>query len=1112
MSKSAVLPTSEVTVVETEIGGRVMRFETGELAKQAGGAVLVTYGETVVLVTATANAKPKAGVSFFPLTVDYEEKMYAAGKIPGGWIKREGRAPERATLTSRLIDRPIRPQFPDGFRNDTHVVGMCLSVDGENEPDVLAVCGAGAALSISDIPFDGPVAAVRIGYIDGEFKINPTQTDLETSQLNLVVAGTRTSICMVEAGAYEVSEDLLLEAFEEAHESIRKIIDCIDGLVKQAGKPKKDYPIFKPNSELDEVARKHFAKEVAKGMRIVDKAARGDAFAAISREALSAKISSDKKLANKEALLAILADPLADDFDSIIKKMEEEELVDMIVNENKRPDGRKTTEIRKLSAKTNILPRTHGTGLFTRGQTQILSICTLGTLAEEQSFDNIIGEVSRRYIHQYNFPPFSVGEARFMRGPGRREIGHGALAERALVPVIPSEDEFPYTFRIVSEALESNGSTSMASVCGSTLSLMDAGVPIKAPVGGIAMGLVMAKDGKYAVLTDIQGLEDHLGEMDFKVAGTRVGVTALQMDIKLKGITMEILRQALHQANTARMEILNVIEGALAAPRPEISKLAPLITCFSVNPERIKDIIGPGGKTINKIVAETGVKIDIENDGRVFVAAVDRNNVEKARKMIEDLTRDVEAGTTYVGTVMRVTNFGAFVEILPGKEGLLHSSQLKPYFVARPEDVVKVGDSITVVVEEVDHLGRLNLSRRGHFTPEELAQAEAMGGSRPQGGGGGRGERPERGDRGDRGDRGPRRDEGRGRNGSRHHDAPEVEAEAVIEADVEDVAVEEPEVRGERTRIERPSRRHEAREEKVVPARDEEVRERPRHEGRGPRRDDGYEPRPRGDRPERSEAPARDRGPAPSRDRFESRDRGRDDRPAAREDRPREDRFRDDRPARDRDDRPARDDRPRDDRPRDRDDRPARDDRPVSRDRDDRFRNDRPRDDRPRDDRPARERDDRPAPRDRDRAPAPRRDFDEPRGTVERDFRDRGMERIERGDRGDRTPRRGAAPSNDRGGNDRGPSRDRNDRFAGNDRNDRGPSRDRAPEPDRGRVAERPAPRRDLDLTRRDVDGPSRVSRDRAPRPELPPSLRQSSAAPDRDADRRPARRRPRDD
>lgn len=758
MSKTATLEKTEKVVVEKKIGGQILRMETGELAKQAGGAVLMTYGETMVLVTATTNAEPRPGASFFPLTVDYDEKMYAAGKIPGGWIKREGRPPERATLTCRLIDRPIRPLFPDGFRNDVHVVGMALSVDEENNPDVIALTGAGAALSISECPFLGPVAGVRIGYIDGEFVINPTISEMETSSLDLVVAGTRDSIMMVECGANEVSEDLLLDAFEEAHDAIREIIGMIDELVEKAGKEKKEYFLFLPHAKLKELMEEHLALDVAKAIRISDKHERGDAFKAINREYMIG-IVEKLKFPEKEEVLAILADDESPDFNDILKEMKGSEMVNMIIDDGVRIDGRNTTQIRALDAKVGIVPRTHGSGLFTRGQTQVLSLVTLGTLAEEQTFDNVIGETSRRYIHHYNFPPFSVGEARFMRGPGRREIGHGALAERALAPVIPSEEDFPYTMRVVSECLESNGSTSMASTCGSTLALMHAGVPISAPVGGIAMGLV-ARGDEFAVLTDIQGLEDHLGEMDFKVTGTREGVTALQMDIKLKGITVEIMRQALDQARDARLTIIDVIESCIPSPNEELSPHAPRITSITVDPDKIKEIIGPGGKNINRIIAETGVKIDIENDGRVFIAAVKPSAVDAAIKMIEDQLKDVEAGEQYTGKVMRLMNFGAFVEILPGKEGLLHISKLKPFRVEKVEDVINVGDEVEVKVEEIDSMGRINLTRRGLFTEDELAEAEEQkGGSDSEGGGRDRGR--ERGGR-DR-DRGGRERGGRDR-------------------------------------------------------------------------------------------------------------------------------------------------------------------------------------------------------------------------------------------------------------------------------------------------------------------------------------------------------------
>ncbi len=721
MSQVQLMDTKKV-VVERQIGGEVFRIETGELAKQAAGAVLCIYGETVVLVTACCNDKPRKGASFFPLTVDYEEKMYSAGKIPGGWIKREGRPPERATLTARLIDRPIRPLFPEGFRNEVHVVGMCLSVDGVNDPDVIALCGAGAALSISHIPFEGPVAGVRVGYVDGEFVINPTQDELSRSLLDLVVAGTRDNIMMVEAGACEVSEDLLLDAFEEGHAAIKVIIDMIEELVAKAGKPKRDYPFVVCHPGIEAAVRRHFGEKIAAAMRLTGKQERSQAMEEINKEALIAALQEEAG-GDSEELIALLSDDEREDFSLAMKKIQREELVTMVVKEGRRPDGRKFDEIRPLSAEVGKIPRTHGSGLFTRGETQVLSLVTLGTLSEEQNFDNVIGEESRRYMHHYNFPPFSVGEARFMRGPGRREIGHGALAERALLPVIPPEEEFPYTIRVVSECLESNGSTSMASTCGSTLSLMDAGVPIVAPVGGIAMGLVMDDEGNYRVLTDIQGVEDHLGEMDFKVAGTREGVTALQMDIKMKGITKDILKVALEQAKVARMQILDVIEQTIPAPREELSPWAPRIKMIRINPENIKDVIGPGGRTINRIIADTNVKIDIESDGRVYVASTDREALDRAVKMIEDLLHEVEPGEIYTGKVMRLMNFGAFVEILPGKEGLLHISKIKPWHVDNIEDVVGVGDELEVKVEEIDALGRINLTRRGIFTEDEQREA-----------------------------------------------------------------------------------------------------------------------------------------------------------------------------------------------------------------------------------------------------------------------------------------------------------------------------------------------------------------------------------------------------
>ena len=742
-------------VVECEIGDRVIRMETGELAKQAGGAVLVSSGETSVLVTVCASPQPREGVDFFPLTVDYEERMYAAGKIPGGWVKRESRPPERAILVSRVIDRPCRPLFPEGFRNDVHIVGLCMSADEENNPDVLALCGAGAALAISDIPFDGPVAGVRVGYIDDKFVINPTETELKSSSINLTVAGTRDNLNMVECGCKEVPEELLVEAFKAAHEAIRKIIASIDELVKVCGKAKGDYPVYTPSAELEVLVRKYQFNEIAKAMRVIEKQAREAAFDAITLDSLKAALEADAELSgeDKEKALALCEDPGAGkDYAAISKHIKEDELMTMIVDEGIRPDGRRVNEIRPLWAKVGVMPRVHGSGIFTRGQTQVLSACTLGTLSEAQTFDNVFGDVTKRYMHHYNFPPFSVGEAKAMRSPGRREIGHGALAERALLPVLPDEETFPYSIRVVSDVLESNGSSSMASTCGSTLALLDAGVPIKAPVAGIAMGLIKKGDN-YVVLTDIQGMEDAFGEMDFKVTGTSVGVTALQMDIKLKGVTMEILSKALKQAREARMEILDMIHEVIPTHRSELSKYAPKVVTINIPVDHIKDVIGPGGKMINKIIAETGAKVEIEQDGRVFVAGTNSESVDSACKMINDLVREVEVGETYDGKVVRLMDFGAFIEILPGREGLLHVSKIKPYHVRSVEDAVKVGDVLKVKVEEIDNLGRINLTRSGLWSEEELAEGAKIGdvgeNSNPRGRGGRR-ERPEKRERGER--------------------------------------------------------------------------------------------------------------------------------------------------------------------------------------------------------------------------------------------------------------------------------------------------------------------------------------------------------------------------
>ncbi len=695
-----------------EIAGRTFTFETGKLAKQAGGAVTAQYADTVVFAAATCSEKPREGIDFFPLMVDYDEKLYAAGKIPGGFIKREGRPSEKSILTSRLIDRPIRPLFPKGFRHDVQIAAMALSSDMENDPDIVAINAASAALAVSDIPFPELIGAVRIGRIGDEFIVNPTFTQRKESLLNLVVAGTRDNILMVEAGAKEVSEELLMDALKLAHEEIVRIIDVIDSVRINAGREKRDIPIYEPDEKLAEAIKRHMTPFVEEAMSHFAKADRDACMKEkVTREHLISILSVSGE-DGADAFIEALKDASNPDFETVIKKIEEKIFRRKVVNEHIRPDGRKLDEIRPLSAEVGLLPRAHGSGLFTRGQTQVMTILTLGTISEEQILDGIGGDDSKRYMHQYNFPPFSVGEVRPMRGPGRREIGHGALAERALVEMIPSVDDFPYSLRLVSEVMESNGSTSMASVCGSTLALMDAGVKIKAPVAGIAMGLVTHENG-YVVLTDIQGLEDFLGDMDFKVAGTANGVTALQMDIKIKGLSFEIMAKALEQARVARLKVLDVILGCISEPRPELSKYAPRIILMNINPDKIKDVIGPGGKMINKIIAETGVKIDIEDDGRVFIAAVDPEAGEAARKWIDNLTREVAVGEIYLGRVSRFMSFGAFVEILPGKEGLVHVSQIAEKRISSAEDVFEIGQEVPVKVIEIDDQGRINLSTKG---------------------------------------------------------------------------------------------------------------------------------------------------------------------------------------------------------------------------------------------------------------------------------------------------------------------------------------------------------------------------------------------------------------
>ncbi len=691
-----------------QVGGRTMTFQTGRIGKQAGGAIVLRYGDTVVSAFATGSAEPRTGIDFFPLTVEFEERLYAAGKIPGGFIKREGRPSEKAILSARLIDRPIRPLFPDGFRNDVQVVAMVMSVDQDCASDITAINAASAALTISNVPFEGPVAAVTVGLVDEELVLNPTVAQAEKSRMHLTVAGTKDAVMMVEAGAKEVREEQMLEAIMFGHQEIVRLAEFIESFRKEAlglGLAKEKMEVKNPalpQNLLDAVNRFAYDK-MDKAVRVEEKKAREAAVDAVKGEALA--YLAEEFPEEEKAIKTVLEDMVH----KIVRRL--------ITVEHIRPDGRALDEVRPIAVEVGILPRTHGTGLFTRGQTQVLTVATLGAVGDEQILDGLGLEESKRYMHHYNFPPFSVGETRPMRGPGRREIGHGALAERALIPVIPDETEFPYTIRLVSEVLESNGSSSMASVCGSTLSLMDAGVPIKAPVAGVAMGLIK-EDDHIAILTDIQGMEDHDGDMDFKVAGTKEGVTALQMDIKIAGVSREILSQALTQAKTGRLFILEKMLNVIEDPRPQLSPFAPRIITTSIHPDKIRDVIGAGGKTIKKIIEETGAKIDIEDDGRVFISAIDGEAGEKALKIVQALTQDVEVGKIYNGRVTRTMDFGAFVEVIPGvlglngKEGLVHISQLAHSRVEKVEDVVKVGDAILVKATGIDKQGRLNLSRK----------------------------------------------------------------------------------------------------------------------------------------------------------------------------------------------------------------------------------------------------------------------------------------------------------------------------------------------------------------------------------------------------------------
>jgi len=682
---------------EMQLGGRTLTIENGKMAKQANGAVLVRYGDTVVLVTATASAEPREGVDFFPLTVDYEEKMYAVGKIPGGFIKREGRPSSDAVLCARLIDRPIRPLFPEGFRNDVQIVATVLSVEQDNAPELAAMIGASCVLTVSDIPFMGPIAGVRVGRVDDAFVINPTEEQREKSTLNLTVAGSHDAVMMVEAGANELPEDVILDAILFGHEEIKKIVEFQQEIQSVCGKEKREVKLFTVPEELEKSIREFAEAKLDAATRNPDKLDRDAHITDVKAETME-KFLVDYPEADKEIAY-------------ILHKVEKEIVRRMITHEKIRPDGRGVEEVRPVSCEVGLLPRTHGSGLFTRGQTQILTVTTLGAIGDEQIIDGLGPETTKHYLHHYNFPGYSVGEARPMRSPGRREIGHGALAERALIPVIPSIEEFPYTVRLVSEVLESNGSSSMGSVCGSTLSLMNAGVPIKRPVSGVAMGLV--KDGDaYTILTDIQGMEDALGDMDFKVAGTELGVTAIQMDIKVAGISREILSSALQQAKRGRAFILGKMLECISKPADDLSPYAPRVETIQIKVDKIREVIGTGGKVVKKIIDETGVDIDIHEDGNIFITSADAEGMKKARQMIEDIVREVEVGEVYTGTVTRLMKFGAFVEVLPGKEGLCHISQLAKRRVEKVEDVVQVGDQLEVKVVEIDEKGRINVSHK----------------------------------------------------------------------------------------------------------------------------------------------------------------------------------------------------------------------------------------------------------------------------------------------------------------------------------------------------------------------------------------------------------------
>jgi polyribonucleotide nucleotidyltransferase len=734
----------QIHSVSMELAGRTLTLEAGRFAEQANGAVVVRYGDTMLLATAVASKEPRADADFFPLTVDYEEKMYAAGKIPGSFFKREGKPTDSAILTARLTDRPLRPLFPEGYRNEVQIIVTTFSIDMVNDPAPLAIIGASAALAISDIPFLGPVGAVQVGYIDGKVQINPEMPDMPNSDLDLVVAGTKDAVLMVEAGAKELPEDLMLEAIIQGHQVCKQICDLQNELVRLAGRPKREFVPPPVDTSLEESIQQWLGNRLYEAITDPNKMVRDAQTEALKQEVI-AHFTADEPEEELEARIAAVSTA----FENLLY----EEVRRMILERGERVDGRGPKDIRPISIEVGLIPRVHGSGLFTRGQTQVLTLATLGSPAEEQRLDDLGIETTKRYIHHYNFPPFSTGEVRRLGSPRRRDIGHGALAERSLLAVLPSKEEFPYTMRLVSETLSSNGSSSMASVCGSSLALMDAGVPIKAPVAGVAMGLITGKDGRWRVLTDIQGIEDHLGDMDFKVAGTAKGVTGLQLDIKTTGITYEIMREAFAQAREGRLYILDKMNAVISEPRKELSPYAPRIITLQINPDKIGALIGPGGKTVRGITEATGAQIDIEEDGRVYISTPDAAAAQQAVAMVEALTREIKVGDIFLGKVVRIMPFGAFVNLAPGKDGMVHVSELDVGRVENVEDVIKMGDEINVMVIGIEPgTGKVSLSRRALLTGETAEDRRAAGAGRGLRDGGGRSGSDRGGDRGPRGD------------------------------------------------------------------------------------------------------------------------------------------------------------------------------------------------------------------------------------------------------------------------------------------------------------------------------------------------------------------------